>query len=136
MTQAATDLINSPPHYTHGSIEPIDVIEDWRLPFHLANVLKYIARHEHKGSTLADIKKAEWYLARYRTLLEDSAFDREVSAQERRLCARMDDAFHRVDVALTDFVVSADRVEYMPQLPEVVASFDMNEGGEIQEVLR
>jgi hypothetical protein len=71
----AADIINSPAHYTYGDVEPIDVIEAWRLPFHLGNVIKYLARHEHKGSLVADIKKARWYLDRYLTLVEDAAFD-------------------------------------------------------------
>lgn len=58
------DLINHPPHYTRGSIEPIDVIEDWRLGFCDGNALKYIARAKHKGSELEDLKKARWYLDR------------------------------------------------------------------------
>lgn len=59
-----TDPINRPAHYTHGTIEPIDVIESWRLSFHLGNAVKYIARHEHKGSAVDDLKKAIWYLQR------------------------------------------------------------------------
>ena len=58
------DLINNPPHYTQGKIEPIAVIEDWKLGFCLGNTVKYIARAEHKGSTVADLKKARWYLER------------------------------------------------------------------------
>lgn len=45
-----SDLINHPPHYTAGKIEPIDVIEDWNLGFALSNCLKYIARAAHKGT--------------------------------------------------------------------------------------
>ena len=48
----------------HQPIEPIDVIEDWRLGFCLGNTVKYIARAEHKGSTIQDLEKAEWYLKR------------------------------------------------------------------------
>lgn len=58
------DSINHPAHYTHGTIEPIDVIESWKLGFHLGNVVKYIARAEHKGAALDDLKKAAWYLQR------------------------------------------------------------------------
>lgn len=56
--------VNHPPHYNHGNIEVIDVIEDWDLDFHLGNAIKYIARAEHKGSYKEDIKKAIWYLER------------------------------------------------------------------------
>lgn len=59
-----TDNINSPKHYTSGKFEVIDVIEDWELNFRLANTVKYIARHKHKGKPLEDLKKALWYLQR------------------------------------------------------------------------
>ena len=58
------DPINRPPHYTHGDIEPIDVIEAWGLGFCLGNVVKYIARAGHKGDRLEDLKKARWYWER------------------------------------------------------------------------
>lgn len=58
------DPINSPKHYTQGKIEPIDAIEDWGLNFRLANVVKYVARAEHKGKPLEDLKKARYYLQR------------------------------------------------------------------------
>lgn len=68
----AFDPINSPAHYNRGGIEVIDAIEAWGLDayFRLANVVKYIARHEHKGDPLSDLKKARWYL------------DREISKRE------------------------------------------------------
>ena len=56
--------VNSPKHYTSGKYEVIDVIEDWDLNFRLANTIKYIARHKHKGKPLEDLKKALWYLER------------------------------------------------------------------------
>lgn len=66
------DLINHAPHYNASDIEPIDVIEAWNLGFCLGNVIKYIARAEHKGSTLADLKKSRWYL------------DREIKRREKK----------------------------------------------------
>lgn len=59
------DVINHPSHYTRGNIEVIDFIEDQQLPYHLGNVIKYIARAGHKGDKLEDLKKARWYLDRY-----------------------------------------------------------------------
>lgn len=59
------DVINHPSHYTRGKIEVIDFIEDQRLPYHLGNVIKYIARAGYKGDKLEDLKKARWYLDRY-----------------------------------------------------------------------
>lgn len=64
------DLINQPPHYTFGKIEVISVIEDWGLSFHLAQVVKYVARSKHKGNELEDLRKAQFYLNRLVTSLE------------------------------------------------------------------
>lgn len=63
-TDVVNDSVNSPKHYTTGKYEVIDVIEDWDLNFRLANAVKYIARHKHKGKPLEDLKKAAWYLQR------------------------------------------------------------------------
>ena len=62
--QENTSMVNSPRHYNHGKLEVIDVIEDWNLGFNLGNVLKYIARAEHKGNRQEDLQKAKWYLSR------------------------------------------------------------------------
>ncbi len=62
------DEVNHPAHYTHGKYECVDVIEDWKLPWHLGNALKYICRADHKGDPIEDIKKAIWYLQRYAEL--------------------------------------------------------------------
>ena len=105
---AVPDIIDHPPHYTHGAIEPIDVIEDWRLPHHLACVLKYIARHEHKGNALNDLDKAIWYLQRYRTLVSDDAFDVAVSEHERRLCERHDAVHAAVEPGLAELAAMTD----------------------------
>lgn len=61
---SSEDYVNQPKHYTKGKFEVIDVIEDWDLNFRLANAVKYIARHEHKGNPIEDLKKALWYLQR------------------------------------------------------------------------
>ena len=42
------DAVNHPSHYTRGKIEVIDFIEDQQLPYHLGNVIKYIARAGYK----------------------------------------------------------------------------------------
>lgn len=44
------------------AIEPITVIQDWKLSFCLGNVIKYIGRADHKGDKLADLEKAADYL--------------------------------------------------------------------------
>lgn len=63
------DPINRPQHYNQGKIQPLDVIDDWKLGYYEGNVLKYLARHKHKNG-LEDLKKARFYLDRYIKLLE------------------------------------------------------------------
>lgn len=64
-----TNAIDHPSHYNRGKIEVIDFIEDQGLSFHLGNVIKYITRAGSKGDKLEDLKKAQWYLARYIELI-------------------------------------------------------------------
>jgi len=61
---AITDTVNHPPHYKTGGIEVIDFIEAKNLSYHLGNVIKYIARADHKGNKKDDLLKAQWYLTR------------------------------------------------------------------------
>ena len=61
---ARYEAVNSPAHYNQGTIEVIDAIEDWGLDFNAGNVVKYVARHQHKTEPLEDLKKARWYLDR------------------------------------------------------------------------
>jgi hypothetical protein len=58
------ELVNHPSHYNKGKIEVIDAIEDWQLDFNLGNVVKYVARADHKGNRLEDLKKAKFYIDR------------------------------------------------------------------------
>ena len=58
------DSVNQPAHYTTGGIETIDFIEAKKLGYNLGNVVKYIARADHKGNKLEDLRKAQWYLTR------------------------------------------------------------------------
>lgn len=70
---ARREAINHPPHYNQGKIEVIDVIEDWGLDFHSGNVIKYVARHKHKGKALEDLRKARFYLDRLIEGLENGS---------------------------------------------------------------
>lgn len=56
----------NPPHYRVGIIEPITVIEDWKLNYCLGSALKYIARCGHKAGARPedDLRKAVWFLER------------------------------------------------------------------------
>lgn len=49
-------------HYSVLSPEPIDVINSWNLNFNLGNVVKYVARHDKKGTPIADLQKARDYI--------------------------------------------------------------------------
>lgn len=61
------DAVNHPSHYTDGSIEVIDYIEDKNLGYHLGNAIKYISRagKKNKDKTIEDLQKAVWYINRY-----------------------------------------------------------------------
>ena len=60
------DNVNHPSHYCDGRrYEPMDVIENWSLGFHLGNAVKYISRAGRKGDAIEDLEKARWYLDRY-----------------------------------------------------------------------
>jgi len=52
-------------HYKSLRPEPLEVIEGWGLGFHAGNCIKYIARSPLKGSEIADLEKAVFYLKRY-----------------------------------------------------------------------
>jgi hypothetical protein len=56
------DLIKQPPHYTSGGIEPIDYIVRNDLDFLEGNVIKYVTRYPFKGTPVADLHKARFYL--------------------------------------------------------------------------
>ena len=63
------DLVNHPPHYTHGgSVECIEAIESQLTPEEYRGYLKgciakYIWREKHKGGKQS-LEKAQWYLTR------------------------------------------------------------------------
>jgi hypothetical protein len=56
--------VDHPKHYAHSTIEVIDAIEAWGLGFNLGNAVKYIARADHKGAPVEDLRKAIWYIQR------------------------------------------------------------------------
>ena len=71
------DAVNSPAHYTNGSQEAIDIIEEAIEPapsvkagMLQAQVLKYLLRVWLKDNPLQDLKKAQWYLTRLIDSLE------------------------------------------------------------------
>lgn len=62
--QTEKDKVNHPNHYTYGKHEVIDIIEDWKMNYHLGNAIKYIARCERKGNKKQDLETAIWYIKR------------------------------------------------------------------------
>jgi hypothetical protein len=71
------DPVNKPAHYNFGSIECIDYIkqtlgdESFRA-YCLGNAIKYIHRHKYKGKPAEDLKKANYYLNKAITTLENN----------------------------------------------------------------
>ena len=65
------DMVNSPAHYTRGSQEAIDIIEeaiqdapDAKAGMLQGQALKYLLRLWLKGNSIQDSEKARWYLNR------------------------------------------------------------------------
>ena len=66
-----SDAVNSPSHYTQGTQEAIDIIEEAidaapsvQAGMLQAQVLKYLLRIWHKDNPRQDAEKARWYLSR------------------------------------------------------------------------
>lgn len=67
---AGDKRVDHPAHYNQGKFECIDVMKDVFgkqavADFCILNAFKYIYRHRSKDG-VNDIKKAEWYLKKYR----------------------------------------------------------------------
>lgn len=77
-TKVDVDMVNHPPHYNFGKYEVLDVIEDWKLEYHEANAVKYIARAKYKGKRIEDLEKAVFYLNR-----KIAALKKEISVESR-----------------------------------------------------
>ena len=66
MNQPLKESITQPDHYVKGRfIEPLDVIESWKLMHHVASALKYICRAGRKDCEKTDLEKAIFYLDRF-----------------------------------------------------------------------
>lgn len=69
------DVVNNPSHYTSGAIECIDAIraalgKEGFISHCVGTCIKYLFRHNHKGNSLQDLKKAQWYLNKLISELE------------------------------------------------------------------
>ena len=76
LKKSLKDDVNQPAHYTRGSSEAIDIIEDAiqdapsvQEGFLQGQVLKYILRMWLKENPQQDAEKAQWYLERLITKL-------------------------------------------------------------------
>jgi predicted metal-dependent hydrolase len=76
------DMVNSPAHYTRGTQEAIDIIEeaiqdapDVKAGMLQAQTLKYLLRLWLKGNAPQDADKARWYLERLIAHLKSTAFE-------------------------------------------------------------
>ncbi len=77
------DMVNSPAHYTRGTQECIDIIEeaiqdapDVKSGMLQAQALKYMLRLWLKGNAPQDAEKARWYLNRLIEHLADTPGER------------------------------------------------------------
>ena len=77
--ETQNDMVNSPAHYTRGTQECIDIIEeaiqdapDVKAGMLQAQALKYMLRLWLKGNAPQDAQKAQWYLTRLIDHLSDS----------------------------------------------------------------
>lgn len=58
MSEPYNDIVSEPSHYKHPSgVECKEIIYD--LPMWLANPIKYVWRHPHKGKPVEDLRKAQ-----------------------------------------------------------------------------
>lgn len=80
-------------HYAKAGLEPIEVIEEWNMDFHLGTALCYVVRCQFKGSMKLDLEKAVWYLRRRLPLTDD------LTGRESTPCAKNHN-FHDQDKIL------------------------------------
>lgn len=81
MDDAQNDNVNHPSHYTCGSIECIDAIQesmshDAFCGYLKGNVLKYLWRYTLKNNPVEDLEKANWYLTKLIDICKQTEIDR------------------------------------------------------------
>jgi len=63
-------------HYTDMDVQPWDVIDTWntdqRIGYYRGNAIKYIMRMGSKDEQIAEIQKAQHYLSKLITTLEET----------------------------------------------------------------
>ena len=72
MNKTIENIIYNPPHYTKGrKFQPIDVIEDWGMDYHISTAIAYLSRAGRKSDdAIHDLRKAAWYINRRIAMLE------------------------------------------------------------------
>ena len=72
------DMVNHPQHYiSQNGLEVIDVIEEFTSDLKglqavcTANAIKYILRWPNKDNPKQDLQKAQWYISKLISILED-----------------------------------------------------------------
>lgn len=71
------DMVNHPDHYNNGGMECINEIrlvfgDEFAACFCLGNVWKYRYRAPYKENAEQDLKKANWYMNKYKEIVEDN----------------------------------------------------------------
>lgn len=73
---AEPDVVNHPPHYTHGDVECIDAIRasmtyDEFAGYLKGNSIKYLWRYRDKGNEVQDLEKCLWYVEKLKQVTEE-----------------------------------------------------------------
>lgn len=76
MPEAMPDVVNHPPHYTHGDVECIDAIRasmtyDEFAGYLKGNSMKYLWRYRDKGNEVQDLEKCLWYVEKLKQVTEE-----------------------------------------------------------------
>jgi hypothetical protein len=74
---AVVDMVNKPPHYTSGTIECIDYIKDVLtkeeyIGYLRGCMIKYQHRLRHKGDSVENAGKMEWYNKKLKEALNET----------------------------------------------------------------
>ncbi len=109
------DMINNPPHYQrHASgVEIIEVTE--QLDHLSASALAYVERAPYKGSQLADLRKAQWFLNR---LHNGEPMDPDAMTRFRSF---------EVDGSLASLIIDKDP-EALPALDQLIMLVERSGG--------
>ena len=82
------DMVNSPSHYTNGSIECIDAMKSMMhgaivsafISYCWGASFKYLWRWHYKGKPIQDLEKAKWYINK---MIEKLKGEDEVHSKNR-----------------------------------------------------